>query len=225
MAVTFKPWTPWGTPPADRYDPALDAQLAASQRGFGDLVTDATTGNARDTQDYGFGLGDVQRSQDRGQADYNRNVGLLTRSYGQLRDRQSQQFHVAGVAGGGAALQAARKRTENMAIDRQPLDTGLQRLNEDSDIARGRLGVNYQRGIDDRSTQVLRGGRESVFFGADTAKAKGFQAAGTGWDPGPKPSNEFIGAAGPQRTIVRGNTTYLVDQAGKVLSKRPRRAR
>jgi hypothetical protein len=245
MAVTFKPWTPWGTPPADRYDPGLDASLAASQRGYGDLITDASTGNARDTQDYGFGLGDIQRSQDRGLADlgtqrtqgtedYNRNVGLLQRSYQQLGTRQSEQARVAGIAGGGAALQAARKRAENQAIDRQPLDTGYQRLlggldtaqtrlGEDSDIARGRLNVNYLRGIDDRGQQVLRGGRESVFFGADTAKAKSFQAAGTGWDPGPKPSNEFVGAKGAQRTITRGNTVYVVDSAGNVLSKRAKR--
>jgi hypothetical protein len=79
------------------------------------------------------------------------------------------------------------------------------------------------RGIDDRGTQVTRGGRESVFFGADTAKAKSFQAAGTGWDPGAKPSNEFVGAQGPARTIRRGNTVYRVDPAGKVLDKRARK--
>src|SRR5215212_8365237 len=107
MAVRkFKPFTPYGTPPADRYDPALDAQVAAGERGLGDYVTDAGIGNRRDLENYGFGVHDAQLGQTRGHEDigdqrfdvnrgyertgedYNRQVSLLQRSYRQLAGSQ-----------------------------------------------------------------------------------------------------------------------------------------
>jgi hypothetical protein len=274
MAVTFKP-------PADRYDPSLDAQLAASGRGFGDLTVDAGIANQRDLQDYGFARNDLTQAQarghedignqrfdvnrgfDRGVADigthrhdihedYQRNVGLLQRQFRLLGANQGGQFRAAGISGGGAALQAARKRAENQQIERQPLDTGFERanrdlqtqetrmgedrgtsldrlgladtrLNQDTESGLGRLGVGLQRGVDDRSLALLRGGREQTFFGLDTATAKAAQAAATGWDPGARPSNEFVGPQGPYRTIVQGNRTLGIGPGGDVLFRRPRR--
>jgi hypothetical protein len=243
----FKPFTPYGTPPPDRYDPALDATVAAGERGYGDLVTNAATANRRGIEDYGFGVADANRTQDRGLADigtqrgyatedHNRAIQMLTRNYQQLGNRQGEQARVMGVSSGGALLQAARKRQENQTLDQQPIDTsfnrtisGLQtgenRLREDTSTGIARLGVNTQRGIEDTGLQVQRGGREQVFLGTDTATAKSAQAAATGWDPGAKPKNEFTGAGGTHRVIVRGNTAYVVDPSGKVLSTRPARSR
>jgi hypothetical protein len=247
MAVKkFKPFTTWGTPPRDRYDPALDATVAAGERGLGDFVTDAGTGNRRDLEDYGFGKGDLERTQQRGLADigtqrgyatedHSRAIQMLQRSYQQLGSQQGQQARVMGVSGGGALLQAARKRAENQAIDQQPIDTGFNRqiagldtqqgrLNEDTATGIARLGVTTQRGIEDRNTGVTRVGREQVFLGSDTDRAKVAQATASGWDPGARPSNEFGGAT-PHKVIVRGNTAYIVDPSGKVISTRPARGR
>jgi hypothetical protein len=71
---------------------------------------------------------------------------------------------------------------------------------------------------------VTRAGREQVFLGSDTDRAKVAQATASGWDPGARPSNEFGGAT-PHKVIVRGNTAYIVDPSGKVISTRPARGR
>lgn len=246
MAATFKPYSPWGTPPADRYDPYLDAQLAAGQRGLGDYVTDASTSNRRATEDYGFGVHDAQLGQTRGQQDiatqrgyatqdHQRAIDMLTRQYTQLGSAQGQQANVMGVAGGGALLQAARKRAANETIDQQPIDTGFhrqtaaldtqgQRLNEDTGTSIARLGVNTERQVGDTNLGVQRAGREQIFLGGDTTAAKSAQAAQSGWDPGAKPKNEFTGGPyGAHQVIVRGKTAYGVDPSGKVLFQRAAR--
>lgn len=153
MATTFKPWTPYvpPPPPAGSYDPALDAQGYAAQRGLLDLEQDIRTANTRGTVDYGLSRDDITRQRDRGffdldtarsrgDEDYRRNIEMLQRSYQQLGNRQSQQMRTQGVARGGAALQAASKRQANQAIDRQPIDTNYQRFSADNRLARTRLG-------------------------------------------------------------------------------------
>lgn len=243
--IKFKPFTPYGTPPPDRYDPALDFQLAAGERGLGDTVTDAATAGRRGVEDYGFQRGDLERTQSRGLEDiglqkgwagedHQRAIDMLTRNYGNLATQQGGQARLMGASGGGALLQAQRKRTSNMAIDQQPIDTqfnrtmtGLNtqtdRLNEDTGTGIARLGVNLERGISDQGLGVQRAGREQVFLGLDSDRARQAQAQATGWDPGPKPANEFGGPLGPHRVIRRGSTDYVVDPSGKVLSTRPRR--
>jgi hypothetical protein len=281
MATTkFKPWTPYGTPPAGTYDPSLDFQVSAGERGLGDTVTDAATSNRRGIEDYGFGVSDLNLSQSRGTQDigtqrdavnrgfdrssadigtqrgyatedHQRAIDALTRGYSRLGNQQGQQARVMGV-GGGALVQAARKREANMAFDQAPIDTGFnrqiagldtsqQRLGEDrstalsgldtaqgrltDDTSRGiaRLGVNTQRGIQDTGTTVQRAGREQVFLGTDTAAAKAGQATASGWDPGARPANEYMGGQyGQHRVIQRGNTDYIVDPTGKVVGTRRR---
>jgi hypothetical protein len=56
-------------PPVGTYDPALDAQAAAAQRGYGDLQADYETGNLRDTVDYGLGRDAIGRDYGRNSAD------------------------------------------------------------------------------------------------------------------------------------------------------------
>lgn len=172
---TFRAYQP-PLPPAGSYDPALDAQRAAAARGLLDLTQDVGTANLRGTVDYGLQRDDIGRASTRGVEDlnsqqdglersfgrnmtdlgtartrtgedYTRNVQMLTRSYQQLGNRQGQQMRATGVAGGGAALQAARKRAENMALDKQPMDTNLDRFNADNTLAQQRLGQDRQVGL------------------------------------------------------------------------------
>jgi hypothetical protein len=147
---TFTPYRP-PTPPAGSYDPSLDAQLAAARRGLSDLQGQIGTQQARDVTDYaaqqealgqqaGYNREDLSAapgSRDFAGArsrteDYNRNVAMLTRQYGQLGRNQLQGANQAGVIRGGALLQSAAKRAENQAIDRQPLDTNYQRFLADN---------------------------------------------------------------------------------------------
>jgi hypothetical protein len=168
---TFTPYRP-PTPPAGSYDPSLDAQLAAARRGLADLQGQIGTQQARDVTDYaaqqerlgqqaGYNREDLSRQLSRGQADlglargrgtedYNRNVAMLTRQYGILGRNQQQGANQAGVIRGGALLQAAAKRQENQALDRQPLDTNYQRFLADNTQQGQRMQEDY-------ATQSSRG--------------------------------------------------------------------
>jgi hypothetical protein len=207
--------------------------------------------------DYGLQREDIirqgfQNEQDRqlGYAregeDYGRNVAMLERAYkirgGQQRERANQY----GVLNGGAALQGARKRAENMALERQPMDTAHSRFQTDSATQQQRVNDTTQRSLgqlalmlappdasnpmggrafQDRTTQLTRAGRENTQFGIDTEAQKAFQAAGTGWDPGTRPAGEFVSPSkGPWRIRDVGGIRYRVGPTGKVLStKRLRR--
>lgn len=187
----FKPWTPYGTPPAGTYDPALDFQVAAGQRGLGDTVTDAATSARRGVEDYGFGVSDLNLQQSRGTADigtrrdavnrgfdrstadigtqrgyatedHQRAIDALTRSYSRLGDQQGQQARVMGV-GGGVLVAAAKKRAANMAFDQAPIDTGFNRQLAGLDTSQGRLG-------EDRSTALAGLDTAQGRLGDDTAR-------------------------------------------------------
>ncbi len=209
---TFRPYQPPPVPTGS-YDPALDAQLRAGQRGLGDLTDDAQLGGTRGLVDFGLGQDDINRgwarnqqdierglsrgqasltqSRDRGLADlgqsrergladlgtsrarggedYGRAVAMLTRQYAQLGDRQQEQQNAAGVLRGGAALQAATKRSENEALDRQPLDTNFSRFNADNDQARGRLVADTDQArtrLGEDYTQSEQELRENAFISA-----------------------------------------------------------
>ena len=178
---TFTPYRP-PTPPAGSYDPALDAQLAAARRGLSDLQGQIGTQQARDVTDYAAqlealgrqtdyneadlakqwtrGHADLAQARARGTEDYNRNVQMLTRRYDQLGRNQLQATNAAGVIRGGALLQSAAKRSENQALDRQPLDTNYNRFLADNQQQDSRLGEDYatqsQRNEASRTQQLGR---------------------------------------------------------------------
>lgn len=163
-SLGFQPYAPPPIP-AGSYDPALDAQVGAAQRGYLDTRQDTETAGTRDTVDYGLGVDAINRgsgrsqadlnlSRDRGYADlqtqatqadedHNRAVGLLTRNYDRLGTAQGERQNQAGVLRGGAALQAAAKRAANMGVERQGIDTSWQRTQGGITTARTRLGEDY----------------------------------------------------------------------------------
>ena len=253
MATRRKKWafTPYRPPkpPPGSYDPGLDAQRAAAQRGLADTAMDTQLAGTRAMDDYGLqteqtrrqadwnledlerntsrNLGDIERQQVQTNEDFSRNIAQLTRNYGRLGRQQLQRGNQAGVLRGGAMLQSAAKRAENQQWDRQPIDTSYarrmgdlsrthERTWEDSVTQRGRIaasrdwelgvaGLGLQRGGQDRSTALTRAGREDLAFGLDIGAQKAFQAAGAGWTPAVRPSNEFVDAQGrPYRVIMQG---------------------
>jgi hypothetical protein len=247
----FSPYQP-PLPPSGSYDPSLDAQRAAAQRGLGDLRQDTALGNTRAAVDYGLGVEDYGRQYGRGAADlnlalgrgesdYSRNVGLLQRSYTQLARRQAEAGRAHGVLSGGLAARAAAIRAQNEAIDQQPLDTGISRLRqdtqtqlgrlgEDRDLGIARLGLGYDRGVTDRGTALTRAERENTQFGLDVGTQEAYQAGQAGWAPpgrgeaGGMPKNEFVAPDGSHyKVIVSNGWRYKVDQAGRVISKERRR--
>jgi hypothetical protein len=116
------------------------------------------------------------------------------------------------------------------------LDTAQTRLGEDTNLRLGDLALKLAppdennpfggRAFQDRTTQLTRARRENTQFGIDTEGQRDYQAAGAGWTPPEMPKNEFIDpATGQHRQLqVHGNQTVAIDQSGRVLWRRPRRA-
>jgi hypothetical protein len=210
-------------PPTGSYDPALDAQLRASERGLGDVRMDTATANTRALNDWTSAKQGLDQDLHRGRQDLDWQVKLLDRSYQQLARRQGEGARAAGVLSGGIALQAAAKRAENLAIDRAPIEVNRSRLKEDWGTATSQLKTDYDRGVEDRTTGLGRAEREGEFFGLDVDEQKAFQATQYGWDPGKGPGNQGVGKKGVPY-IDRREGDYIVryDQSGNVLWRRLR---
>jgi hypothetical protein len=176
--------------------------LAEMQQGRDRARADYNTGVGDVDTGYKRNLSDLLQSREQGQQDYNTNVGTLQRNFQQLGTAQGEAQRKAGaMAGSGAELQAARKRTANEAIERSPLDTALSRFLSASQTSEGRLnedrtstldrlklaydrgeqdfganqlklGTGYQRQGEDWTTQLELAKREAGAFGDDTLQAK-----------------------------------------------------
>jgi hypothetical protein len=243
------------SPPPGSYDPNLDIQEGQANRGLGNLLENLDVTGDRALEDYGIGNAafDVQgkRNQEdydtakgltergyarqgadlstalkQGGEDYGTNVAGLQRQYKQLGDQQGGQQRQAGAfAGSGAAIQAARKRVENEAYDRAPIDTAYSRFKEGNALAQTRLGEDQtsdmstldrqlHRGEDDITvgrgglvtglrrtnedigTQGRQAKDENTEFGQDIAKVRQFQA-GTPLVFAPRPGATSPGATPP----------------------------
>lgn len=179
-------------PPPGSYDPGLDAQQRAAQRGYGQTLEDLVTQGSRATTDwtlsqedvqrqlgdverqrgdvergYGESLSDLLKSRTQGQQDYQTNLQTLARNYQRLGNTQAQRGRQAGLYGQGFAAQAARKRTANEALERQPIDTAFNRFLEGSQLSEQRLGEARQRSLEDvgRSAESVQRGEGQLNLG------------------------------------------------------------
>src|SRR4051794_14570350 len=136
-------------PPPGSYDPDLDAQERAANRGYGNTIEDVGRARERSATDFGLATGDTQRQygenlsdlikqRTEGTADYHTNLQSIARNFSQLGNVQAQRGRQAGL-GGGFAAQAQRKRAANEALTRAPVDLGFQRFIEGSNLAERRL--------------------------------------------------------------------------------------
>lgn len=213
--------------PAGSYDVGLDAAERASNRGLQDLLNDLNRDQERADVQGGWGREDITRGRDeslsdldtrntrftrdlgtarqRGGEDYQSGLANLARNYQRLGNSQRQGATVAGVQRGGALKQAARKRDENMAWDRKPMDTNYARQQQDwnnsesdwgqdyqttrgrittgADRDLGRLNVAGSWDAQDRLTQGTRAQRENQYFGQDTqaTRVQQVQQTSPGW--------------------------------------------
>jgi hypothetical protein len=195
VARQFKPWKPYvpPKPPAGSYDPALDAQRAAAQRGLGDLTQDVETAGTRANVDYG------------------RSTELLKQAYGRLGVRQEEQAATSGVIDGGALLQAAAKRAANESTEQTGLDLGYQRggIDRTTQLTRARR-ENTAFGLDTDA---------QIAFQASQA---GYVPPGRG-EPGGMPQAEHVTPGGrPYRSIVKGGVEYKVGPTGVPFGRRRR---
>lgn len=224
----FTPFRPPTRPPQGYYDPAIDAGVRAAGRGLGDLSQDTERDNARGLTDYvtgqnridyntGNSLADLLRGSQRENADYGTASGNLDRSYVNLRSSQQQNANAAGVLDSGWAAAARAKRDANQARDQSVLDTShgravedygtnVTRTNNAADMQRGDLTLGYQRGGEDRQTNLTRATRENELFGADSNEAAWYGARAAGYVPPTKPANEHTVGNVTYRDLGHGQT-------------------
>jgi hypothetical protein len=224
-------------PPAGYYDPNLDVQQRDEQRAFDRNTDDLnltgeragtdlglqtkrtgiekartgedfTTGTAAIERGAGRSLSDLLQARTRGGEDYQSSLGNLQRSYERLAGSQGEAARKSGAElTGGVFAQAARKRAENQALDKAPIDLAYQRFTQDSNTSEGRLGedkktslddllrsrtradedtdwnqdqavLGYGRTTTDIGTALERSGTDHSNFGQDIKAAKQFQWGG-----------------------------------------------
>jgi hypothetical protein len=219
----FVPFVPPSRPPPGTYDPSLDANERAAERGLLDLTQDTERAGSRaytDVFDDEVGaLAELARRDTAAEEDYTRNVGQLARNYGILGGQQTQSARAAGVRGG-ALAQAAAKRTANMAWERAPIDTGIARYRTESGVQRDRIGLDFQRGEEDRGLNLGRAGRELGFFRTDTGEQRWFQAKQSGAELPTAPKGEHQKLGLTYRVKGRdGNRQYTLP-SGRTLDRR-----
>jgi hypothetical protein len=266
---TFEPWDPYERPdpPSGTYDPGLDAARGAAGRGLGDLREDTEIADTRDRVDYGIQREGIQRNwgraaedigtqqqglrttHQRGLEDFGRQRQTLERAALAAGNRQRQTINAAGVYGGGASLQAAAKRAQLEALDREQirtaesrftediagreagLRTGIQRGQQDRDLGLAALALEYAppgeggplggRRYQDRARTLERAGREDLHFGLDTDAQREYQAAQSGYEAPRAPRNEHVDEQGRKyRVEVVDGVEYRIAPDGSVIGKR-----
>ena len=144
-------------PPKGTYDPAIDYNADASQRGYDQLFNDAQTRFEHGQQDYGLNLGDLTRSRDWSLADlgtsktrlgedYQHQTNLLGRQYGILGNRQAEGAAQRGVTSAGLLGKSAQTRANNQALDQFSLDRSRNRGLEDIGTQTSRTNTMFDQG-------------------------------------------------------------------------------
>lgn len=209
MAVNVPLFSAMSRPPAGTYDPGLDAQLRAAQRGYGDVQQDIdiagsrasgdyATGRARAEQGFGRSLADILRQRVRTGEDVVNQIHGVRRQFTRQGRQQGERAAASGVQQGGTLAAALGKRQENEALTMAPIEQGYHRFLDDSsrgeqqlyqdygDPTTGlyaRMDTDFARGAGDRALQLGRAGRENTFYGQDIAEQRAYQASQMGWSP------------------------------------------
>jgi hypothetical protein len=153
--------------PAGSYDPAIDYQSGAANRGlgyqsqdydmaFGGLADalaarppDLEARNPDGSYKYGRAVRDYFRDQDRANQQYDWQQQDTARDYQILGNNQLQAINQAGVLGGGALAQALAKRQANEGRDQERISYGRTQTLAD-------LLTNTNRGATDAYTGLQR---------------------------------------------------------------------
>ena len=149
---------PLPPPPVGTYDPAIDYNASAANRGFQQTSNDAATAYEQGQQDYGIGLGDLLRGRDRNLHDLDRGQIRLDQDYGRQTQDLGHQFTILGrqqaeraaqqgITSQGLLGKSAQVRRENQIHDQSALDLAHNRGLEDITVQRGRTGEDYDRGV------------------------------------------------------------------------------
>lgn len=165
----FTPYAAPTTPPAGTYDPAIDAQGGAAQRGYDYLFGNVADANSRGTAELGFQIQGLARNRDRSLADLladktrfgedqattgareGQNYGIATQdlatNYTRMGHQQAGVAAQAGVSAGGTLAAALAKRTANQQHDQSAIDLQHTRFGEDQQTAAQRYNSAYDLNV------------------------------------------------------------------------------
>lgn len=181
-------------PPFMSYDPSIDAEMRANQRGIEDINQDFRTQRKINRQDYrqtrkdirqtfqrgrtdlrfgakqarrGFSekTADIRKSGQRGREDFRLKLGDTLRKYGIEASRTAQSANARGVGEGGTLAASAAIRAENQARDVGRLELARERQQED-------IATALQRVNKDRGEFQTKYGRERKRLRQDTRRDK-----------------------------------------------------
>lgn len=238
MAATglpkFTPFVAPDRPPAGFYDPAIDATVNASQRGFGDLQdqtaqdrlylgTDTQQESDSIDRSSGRSLADLVQSRTRAGQDFASTTAERQRQYTNLGSSQAGAAQQQGVQSGGTLRAALEARQANQGREQGVAQQGLDRFNVDNSTSQTRVGQDTTLAHEDLTKRSQRAGgaldvretiagRENTQVGVDAAGARGFSAGQLGWQAPTAPKNEFRTpkVTDPVTGKVTGNLAYKV---------------
>jgi len=166
-------------PPVGTYDPAIDYNAGAANRGYSQTLNDAQTAYEQGQQDYGIGLGDLTRGRDRTLADLltgrdwgladnatgrdrlRQDYGLATenlgRQYGILGRQQAEGAAQRGITSAGLLGKSTQVRGANQARDQSSLNLSRDRGLADSQTQETRISRDYSRGEGRTNEDFTRG--------------------------------------------------------------------
>lgn len=235
-ANAYTPYVAPAAPPAGTYDPALDAQLGAVNRGYQYTLQGLDTQGSRSEEDYGQqthalttgrdqSLADLLRGHTRAGEDFDRtgarlgedhttNLESIGRNYQRLGVAQAGAAVQAGVATQGSTLaNALRARQENQGLDTSAENRSFGRASDDLSTSRAREGEDY-------GTQTSR---VSSYY--DDPKYGALAQAATGYQRGVDDRATQAGQAGIETTQYGLDTTaqknYQAQGAGYVAPPKP----
>ena len=156
--------------PYGSYDPSIEAQRKAAERGLSDLREDSKTAGHWSKRDLKTSLGDIRRRRGRTVRDVRRSrrrenqkldfrdtdlrqdagrnrqdfatrLSGIRRKFSRLAGTQQEARNAAGTLRGGTARAAAQKRAQNRALAEAPVNVAAGRMEEDLKTSLGRIRV------------------------------------------------------------------------------------
>lgn len=143
-------------PPVGTYDPSIDYNASAAQRGFDQTSNDAQTTFEQGQQDYNLNLGDLTRGKDwtlqdlntsefRLNEDYGLRSAENTRQYGILGRQQAEGAAQRGVTSAGLLGKSNQVRGENQGRDQAQINLGRDRGLQDVGRQRERTNETFNQ--------------------------------------------------------------------------------
>jgi hypothetical protein len=137
--------SPLPPPPVGTYDPSIDYNAGASQRGYDQFAGDAQTSFEQGQQDYGLSRGDIQTQRDRANQDYWTRTHDLERQYGILGHQQADRAAQQGITSEGLLGKSQAIRAANQSHDQTGIDVANTRAAVDLDRAQTGLDLGNAR--------------------------------------------------------------------------------